>query len=332
MTHRARAQRKRLSRLAAGRRCARHDPGARHRFVDAGRGPRSRGLSPDYFRRGHRRRSVVPVSGRCRSGAGAVRTASAGRPRPRPRRSPRAAGRSSVWRSCFVCSRGSSAAARPDSAAQSRHSQRHGVVHGRGWRVLWSSAVRRATLFLVATVAVAMVTPIVRAPRSCSLCCLIRSNGISPDWHRHRRSRCFRGLVSAGWRARRIVARYENTSRRALGELRGRWASAMVALAGYAASFLPAIYAQTDFWTSSPTFFFMRLGLLMTFAARCRLDSVRTPLNRDPAIRNRAVSRCLFTGFTWRWPTESSAPRFTVGCRSSRRSVAFLCVGSWTEG
>ena len=38
----------------------------------------------------------------------------------------------------------------------------------------------------------------------------------------------------------------------------------MVALAGYSASFLPAIYAQTNFWTSSPTFFFVRLGILMT--------------------------------------------------------------------
>lgn len=37
-----------------------------------------------------------------------------------------------------------------------------------------------------------------------------------------------------------------------------------VALAGYGASFLPAIYDETSFWTSSPTFFFLRLGVLMT--------------------------------------------------------------------
>jgi len=36
-----------------------------------------------------------------------------------------------------------------------------------------------------------------------------------------------------------------------------------LALAGYAAAFRPPIYAVTDFWTSSPTFFFVRLGLLM---------------------------------------------------------------------
>lgn len=37
-----------------------------------------------------------------------------------------------------------------------------------------------------------------------------------------------------------------------------------VALAGYAASYLPPIYAQTNFWTSSPTFFFLRLGVLLS--------------------------------------------------------------------
>ncbi len=36
-----------------------------------------------------------------------------------------------------------------------------------------------------------------------------------------------------------------------------------LALGGYAASFLPAIYPDTNFWTSSPTFFFLRLGLVI---------------------------------------------------------------------
>ena len=37
----------------------------------------------------------------------------------------------------------------------------------------------------------------------------------------------------------------------------------MLAVAAYAASFLPPIYAQTSFWTTSPTFFFLRLGILI---------------------------------------------------------------------
>ena len=37
-----------------------------------------------------------------------------------------------------------------------------------------------------------------------------------------------------------------------------------LALAGYAASYLPPIYANASFWTSSPTFFFLRLGVLLS--------------------------------------------------------------------
>ena len=40
-------------------------------------------------------------------------------------------------------------------------------------------------------------------------------------------------------------------------------AGAAIGFAGYAASFLPPIYAQSSFWTSSPTFFFLRVGILM---------------------------------------------------------------------
>jgi uncharacterized membrane protein len=36
-----------------------------------------------------------------------------------------------------------------------------------------------------------------------------------------------------------------------------------VAAAGYGASLLPPIYRETSFWTSSPTFFFFRLGILV---------------------------------------------------------------------
>jgi len=36
-----------------------------------------------------------------------------------------------------------------------------------------------------------------------------------------------------------------------------------VAVAGYGASLLPPIYEQSSFWTGSPTFFFVRLGVLL---------------------------------------------------------------------
>jgi fucose 4-O-acetylase-like acetyltransferase len=36
----------------------------------------------------------------------------------------------------------------------------------------------------------------------------------------------------------------------------------VVAVAGYGASFLPSIYAESNFWTTSPTFFWLRAGLI----------------------------------------------------------------------
>lgn len=41
----------------------------------------------------------------------------------------------------------------------------------------------------------------------------------------------------------------------------------LVAAGGYAASFLPPLYERSDFWTSSPTFFFLRLGLVIAAMA-----------------------------------------------------------------
>ena len=40
-------------------------------------------------------------------------------------------------------------------------------------------------------------------------------------------------------------------------------AGAALGAVGYAASFLPPIYADASFWTSSPTFFFLRLGVVV---------------------------------------------------------------------
>ena len=54
-----------------------------------------------------------------------------------------------------------------------------------------------------------------------------------------------------------------------------------IAIGGYAASFLPPIYAETSFWTSSPTFFFLRLGVLIALvplAWAWNLLPVRPPL------------------------------------------------------
>ncbi|HJR60094.1 MAG TPA: heparan-alpha-glucosaminide N-acetyltransferase domain-containing protein [Vicinamibacterales bacterium] len=44
-------------------------------------------------------------------------------------------------------------------------------------------------------------------------------------------------------------------------------AGGALVLGSYAASFLPTIYARSDFWTSSPTFFFLRTGVLTAAVA-----------------------------------------------------------------
>jgi uncharacterized membrane protein len=51
----------------------------------------------------------------------------------------------------------------------------------------------------------------------------------------------------------------------------------VVALAGYSAAFLPPIYAATEFWTSSPTFFFLRLGFLMAAVSLAYLSMTWMP-------------------------------------------------------
>lgn len=41
----------------------------------------------------------------------------------------------------------------------------------------------------------------------------------------------------------------------------------LLAAAGYGFSFLPPLYPESNFWTSSPTYFFIRLGLLLVLVA-----------------------------------------------------------------
>ena len=56
-------------------------------------------------------------------------------------------------------------------------------------------------------------------------------------------------------------------------------AGVLLAAGGYAASYLPPIYEQTSFWTSSPTFFFVRLGIVIALVACAYLlNLVPSPL------------------------------------------------------
>ena len=152
--------------------------------------------------------------------------------------------------------------------------------------VLWGfgrSRSRRVLWLVAATIVAAMVTPLVRATPLLD---------VLPDpveWYlRPSPGRTtftlfpWAGFLLAGV----AIGLWLDASRPGPEERRTVWALALVgpalAIGGYAASLLPAIYEQTDFWTSSPTFFFLRLGVLITLVplayAWNALFSGRSPL------------------------------------------------------
>ena len=126
---------------------------------------------------------------------------------------------------------------------------------GRWWRALG---------LVAAAIAATMLTPVVRA-----------SGLLAPlpdpiEWYLRPAPNAvtftlfpWAGFVCAGaavglWLDAARTAREERVTNVALAAT-----GAAIALGGYAASFLPPIYAQTQFWTSSPTFFFVRLGIVV---------------------------------------------------------------------
>ena len=71
------------------------------------------------------------------------------------------------------------------------------------------------------------------------------------------------GFVFAGAAAGTAIDRFRLVRRTGRLQLRLGLAGAALAGMAYCASFLPSIYERSDFWTSSPTFFLLRTGLLI---------------------------------------------------------------------
>jgi len=132
---------------------------------------------------------------------------------------------------------------------------------------LWSlggGLAVRACLLAAGTVLIAMVTPLVRAAGWI---------GWLPDpieWYvrpaaGHTNFTMFpwAGFVLAGGVAGLFIDRTQNqaSERRAVLAIGGTGAA--LAAGGYGLSFMPSIYPVSNFWTSSPTFFFLRAGLLL---------------------------------------------------------------------
>jgi uncharacterized membrane protein len=133
--------------------------------------------------------------------------------------------------------------------------------------VLWALGRRtrtRIAVFVGAAVACAMVTPLVRTTEAIRLLpdpvewYLIPAAGTTAftllPWA---------GFLFAGAACGVLLEAMRSHAGERSANFGLAVAGVITAAAGYAASFLPAIYEQTNFWTSSPTFFFVRLGLVM---------------------------------------------------------------------
>jgi uncharacterized membrane protein len=123
--------------------------------------------------------------------------------------------------------------------------------------------LNRVMGFAILMAGVAMITPLIRAtllldPLPAPLEAYLRpqpglTNFTFFPWA---------GFVFAGTLVGVVLdgARDAAAERRAIGWI--AVAAAAVGATGYAASYLPTIYERSNFWTSSPTFFFLRAGLL----------------------------------------------------------------------
>jgi uncharacterized membrane protein len=155
--------------------------------------------------------------------------------------------------------------------------------------ILWSVSANRLVriaLFAIATIAVAMTTPLVREASILA--------GLPDAIEAYIRPLPGRttfalfpwaGFVLAGGIAGELVfaAQSESQERRLQAGL------LISGLAGiglaYAASFRPSIYAVANFWTSSPTFFFIRLGICTAMVPLARgVDHFHAFLRRRYAI------------------------------------------------
>ena len=132
---------------------------------------------------------------------------------------------------------------------------------------LWSAGrgrLDRAAWMVAATVAVAMITPVIRATP------LVSPLPDPIEWY-------IRPIPGRGtftlfpWGgfllAGAAIGLWLDGARTPDAERRVNVALAviglLVAVGAYAASFMPAIYRDSSFWTTSPTFFFLRVGVLI---------------------------------------------------------------------
>jgi uncharacterized membrane protein len=133
--------------------------------------------------------------------------------------------------------------------------------------VVWGlgrSRVSRAVFLALAAVAVALITPIVRAtPLLAPVPDVVEWYLRAPAGRTMFNLFPWAGFLLAGAALGMLLDAARTPAEERRLNLALAVAGPTMALGGYAASYLPAIYRETDFWTSSPTFFFLRLGILI---------------------------------------------------------------------
>ena len=140
------------------------------------------------------------------------------------------------------------------------------IVAALGWGAA-GTLRRRLALFTVMTIAVAMATPLIRSWPSLdvlpdSLEAYFRPRPGLTNFTLFPWAAFFTaGCVVGAWLDSRQAERDDRLI--PLVAIAG----VVLAAGGYGASYLPPIYAETSFWTSSPTFFFLRLGVLLLLLA-----------------------------------------------------------------
>jgi uncharacterized membrane protein len=125
------------------------------------------------------------------------------------------------------------------------------------------SSGRRTALFAIIAIAIAMAAPIVRITP------LLNWLPDPIEWYfRPSPTRTnftlfpWTAFLFAGAVVGQVLSRQRESAHPGRIQLALAVVSLVIGAAGYGASFLPSIYERSEFWTTSPTFFFLRVGLI----------------------------------------------------------------------
>jgi uncharacterized membrane protein len=131
------------------------------------------------------------------------------------------------------------------------------------WRIGWNERTR-AVMFAVSAVVIAMATPLVRAAPSLAALPDALESYVRPIPGRATFTLLpWSAFLVAGAAVGVWLDAARDTPRERRMHLALLVMGLLLGVVSYGASFLPALYDQVSFWTTSPAFFFLRLGVLL---------------------------------------------------------------------